>query len=120
MRAEPVRTSIALVLFVLGIIGTADAAARKRLVVFAFDQTIDAVIRIEDLNGDGDTLDAREVTRFIDDTIAPSLGVENAQGIVAISRWEVFATDNGLLTPTLKLKRRNVLAKYEAQLDAAS
>lgn len=94
MRAEPVRTSIALVLFVLGIIGAADAAARKRLVVFAFDQTIDAVIRIEDLNGDGDTLDAREVTRFIDDTIAPSLGVENAQGLVAISRWEVFATDN--------------------------
>ncbi|MCA9599189.1 MAG: AMP-binding protein, partial [Myxococcales bacterium] len=31
---------------------------------------------------------------------------------------EDFTTDNGLLTPTLKLKRRNVLAKYEAQLDA--
>jgi long-chain acyl-CoA synthetase len=31
---------------------------------------------------------------------------------------EDFTTDNGMLTPTLKLKRRNVLAKYEKQLDA--
>lgn len=70
------------------------AAAAKRLVVFAFDQTLDALLRIEDLNGDGDTLDAGEVTRFIDDTIAPELGVENAQGLYAFSRREVLATDN--------------------------
>jgi len=31
---------------------------------------------------------------------------------------EDFTTDNGMLTPTLKLKRRNVLQKYEGQLDA--
>ncbi|MCC6216059.1 MAG: long-chain fatty acid--CoA ligase [Polyangiaceae bacterium] len=31
---------------------------------------------------------------------------------------EDFTTDNGLLTPTLKLKRRNVLQKYEPQLDS--
>jgi long-chain acyl-CoA synthetase len=31
---------------------------------------------------------------------------------------EDFTTDNGMLTPTLKLKRRNVLAKYEKDLDA--
>ncbi len=31
---------------------------------------------------------------------------------------EDFTTDNGMLTPTMKLKRRNVLAKYEAALDA--
>lgn len=31
---------------------------------------------------------------------------------------EDFTTDNGMLTPTLKLKRRNVLAKYGAILDA--
>jgi long-chain acyl-CoA synthetase len=32
--------------------------------------------------------------------------------------FEDFTTDNGMLTPTLKLKRRNVLAKYEPALDA--
>jgi len=31
---------------------------------------------------------------------------------------EDFTTDNGMLTPTLKLKRRNVLAKYESALDS--
>lgn len=30
---------------------------------------------------------------------------------------EEFGTDNGLLTPTLKLKRRNVLAKYQGEID---
>ena len=30
---------------------------------------------------------------------------------------EDFTTDNGLLTPTMKLKRRSVLAKYEGKLD---
>jgi long-chain acyl-CoA synthetase len=30
---------------------------------------------------------------------------------------EDFTTDNGMLTPTLKLKRRAVLARYEKQLD---
>ena len=31
---------------------------------------------------------------------------------------EDFTTENGMLTPSLKLKRRNVLAKYEDQLEA--
>lgn len=31
---------------------------------------------------------------------------------------EDFTTDNGMLTPTMKLKRRNVLKRYGAELDA--
>jgi long-chain acyl-CoA synthetase len=31
---------------------------------------------------------------------------------------ELFSTSNDLLTPSLKLKRRNVMSKYQAQLDA--
>jgi long-chain acyl-CoA synthetase len=31
---------------------------------------------------------------------------------------EAFATDNDLLTPTLKIKRRNVVARYAGELDA--
>ncbi|MFN0138030.1 MAG: hypothetical protein ACKVS9_18155 [Phycisphaerae bacterium] len=73
---------------------SAGAQRAKRIVVFAFDQLIDVLMRIEDLNGDGDTLDAGEVTRFIDDTIAPELGAENAQGLYALGRSSVLATDN--------------------------
>ena len=75
-------------------VATAAGAASKRLVAFTFDQTLDVLLRIEDLNGDGDTLDAGEVSRFIDDTIAATLGVENAQGMHAFSRRHVLATDN--------------------------
>ena len=39
---------------------TASAAA-DHLVIFTFDQLLDAVLRIEDRNGDGDTLDPGEV-----------------------------------------------------------
>ena len=31
---------------------------------------------------------------------------------------EELSTDNDMLTPTLKLKRRNVMAKYEGALQA--
>jgi long-chain acyl-CoA synthetase len=43
-------------------------------------------------------------------------GYEKPKDFVVVA--EDFTTDNGMLTPTLKLKRRNVLAKYEAELDA--
>lgn len=43
-------------------------------------------------------------------------GYEKPQAFVLT--LEDFTTDNGLLTPTLKLKRNKVLEKYGAQLDA--
>lgn len=43
-------------------------------------------------------------------------GFEKPKDFVLAS--EDFTTENGMLTPTLKLKRRNVLAKYESQLEA--
>lgn len=43
-------------------------------------------------------------------------GFEKPQKVLLAA--EDFTTDNGMLTPTLKLKRRTVLAKYEAALDA--
>ncbi len=69
------------------------ARAQDPLVVFAFDQTLDIIIRIEDINGDGDTLDPGEVTRFFDDTV-PVTGTENSQGLYALDPWTLLATDN--------------------------
>jgi long-chain acyl-CoA synthetase len=43
-------------------------------------------------------------------------GFESVQDFALIS--EDFTTDNGMLTPSLKLKRRNVLEKYAPMLDA--
>jgi long-chain acyl-CoA synthetase len=43
-------------------------------------------------------------------------GYEKPKDFVVVT--EDFTTDNGMLTPTLKLKRRNVLARYEHDLDA--
>jgi long-chain acyl-CoA synthetase len=43
-------------------------------------------------------------------------GYEKPKDFVVVA--EDFTTDNGMLTPTLKLKRRNVLAKYEQDLNA--
>jgi long-chain acyl-CoA synthetase len=43
-------------------------------------------------------------------------GFERIRNFALIS--EAFSLDNDLLTPTLKVKRRNVLKRYEAQLNA--
>ncbi len=43
-------------------------------------------------------------------------GYEVPQRILVVE--EDFTTENGMLTPTLKLKRRAVLARYRAELDA--
>ena len=41
---------------------------------------------------------------------------ERPEKFVLVS--EDFTVDNGMLTPTLKVKRRSVLARYEKQLEA--
>ncbi len=69
------------------------AWAQDALVIYAFDQGLDAILRIEDVNGDGDTLDAGEVLRFFDDTV-PGTGTENSQGLLALGPNTLLATDN--------------------------
>ncbi len=56
------------------------------------------------------------VKKEMEDRSREFKGFERPQKFVLVS--EDFTTENGMLTPTLKLKRRNVLAKYEAALDA--
>lgn len=76
------------------LLAASGAAAQTRLVVFVHDQSFDTILRMQDLNGDGDAHDPGEVTRFYDDTPPPLIDVENAQGLVAIDPWTLMATDN--------------------------
>ncbi|GMV13078.1 MAG: long-chain fatty acid--CoA ligase [Polyangiaceae bacterium] len=68
----------------------------------------------------GDVEKSDEVKQIIEEELkkyAKSFkGFERPEKFVLTS--EDFTTDNGMLTPTLKLKRRNVLQKYEPALDA--
>jgi long-chain acyl-CoA synthetase len=59
----------------------------------------------------------RQLLRSEIETFSKELkGYERVQNfIIAL---EDFTTDNGMLTPTLKLKRRAVLERYGADLDA--
>ena len=82
-----------LLLAALVAITSAGAAAQEPLVVFVFDQNLDAVFRLEDRNHDGDMLDPGEVTRFFDDTVA-GIGTENSQGLYALDPFTLLATDN--------------------------
>ncbi|MBT8494324.1 MAG: long-chain fatty acid--CoA ligase [Deltaproteobacteria bacterium] len=43
-------------------------------------------------------------------------GYEKPRGFIVVD--EEFTTDNGMLTPTMKLKRAKVLEKYQSQIDA--
>lgn len=82
--------SLTLILFVIA--GSAHAQSRP-LVVFAFDQNLDALLRIEDRNGDGDTLDAGEVVIYYNN-VPPGTGLDNSQGLYALSARSALATDN--------------------------
>lgn len=72
---------------------TLTAAAQPGLAVFVHDQSRDEILRMVDLNGDGDAHDPGEVTVFFDDG-PPVTGVDNAPGMVAIDPWTLMATDN--------------------------
>jgi hypothetical protein len=82
-------------MFVLLAVGAcvAPVCAQPRLAVFVHDQSSDEILRMVDLNGDGDAHDPGEVTLFFDDG-PPVTGVDNAQGMVAIDPWTLMATDN--------------------------
>lgn len=63
-------------------------------IVFVHDQTFDEILRLVDRNGNGDALDPGEATVFIDDSLPPDLGIDNAQGLVALGPGAILATDN--------------------------
>ncbi len=63
-------------------------------IVFVHDQSADEIIRLVDRNGDGDATDPGEATVFLDDSLPPDLGNDNAQGLVALGPATILATDN--------------------------
>ncbi len=70
------------------------AAAQSDLAIFVFDQTTDTLLRMVDGNDDGDALDPGETTVFYSDAPGAMLGLDNSQGLFAVSQWEMRATDN--------------------------
>jgi hypothetical protein len=63
-------------------------------IVFVHDQIADEILRLVDRNGDGDATDPGEATVFLDDSLPPDLGNDNAQGLVALGPSTILATDN--------------------------
>jgi long-chain acyl-CoA synthetase len=68
----------------------------------------------------GDVCSDHRVRRLLQDELdrlgAPFKSFERVKGVLVID--EDFTPDNGLLTPKLSVKRREVVKKYQAQLDA--
>ncbi len=94
-------------LLVAGALASPLLAGPSDVVIFAFTQGTNTVLRIQDLNGDGDTLDPGEVTRFMDTTFGGVLGISNAQGLYALGPNEVLATDNFPPDNILRLRDDN-------------
>lgn len=63
-------------------------------IIFVHDQISDEILRLVDRNGDGDATDPGEATVFLDDSLPPDLGNDNAQGLVALGPATILATDN--------------------------
>ncbi|TVQ32734.1 MAG: hypothetical protein EA376_05055 [Phycisphaeraceae bacterium] len=86
MFAAPAATALAAA-------AAATTAQPAHIVIYAFDQRDDLIIRVEDKNGDGSTTGPGEVTLFFDSTV-PDTGVFNAQGMLALDVDKLLATDN--------------------------
>lgn len=86
--------SVAFVAGTCGSVLAGPVAQPADVVVFVHDQLDDVILRLQDLNGDGDMHDAGESTVFLDDSLSTTLGIDNAQGLVALSGSELLATDN--------------------------
>jgi hypothetical protein len=74
--------------------GLATTHAAAIDIVFVHDQIADEILRLVDRNGDGDATDPGEATVFLDDSLPPDIGNDNAQGLVALGPSSILATDN--------------------------
>lgn len=79
------------VVLVVGL--SAATAVADDFFIYLSDQNLDAIVRIQDINDDGDTLDVGEVIVFCDED-PPLTGIENTQGIVVLGPGELLAADN--------------------------
>jgi hypothetical protein len=80
--------------FVPAVVSLAAGQASAVDIVFVHDQSADEILRLVDRNGDGDATDPGEATVFLDDSLPPDLGNDNAQGLVALGPSTILATDN--------------------------
>ncbi len=72
---------------------SAAAAAADNVIIYFSDQNLDAILRMQDLNHDGDTLDDGDVIVFCDKD--PDLtGIKNTQGMILLAPGELLAADN--------------------------
>ena len=86
--------SIQLAAMSFAVTGLAANHAAAIDIVFVHDQIADEILRLVDRNGDGDATDPGEATVFLDDSLPPAIGNDNAQGLVALGPNSILATDN--------------------------
>jgi hypothetical protein len=81
-------------------------APPEPVVFFVFDQDLDAIYRMDDVNDDGDVLDDGEITLFFDNSVEP-IGTGNSQGLFALTGDTILATDNLAPADIVRLDDRN-------------
>ena len=82
------------------------AASGAGLVLFVYDQGLQGIVRLEDLNGDGDANDPGESAIFFDATV-PVTGVGNSIGLLALGPRTLLATDNASPANIVRLDDRD-------------